>query len=233
MPRTTRSQRTKNAQDNNNYNEPDTTNNNNLSSSNQADIYDSLLSEADSPPFNFATTFNVFLTSTDTLPDILPGVKQYIDVALEKQTLEIKTLFQHLQGLPLPFLICHKNPTISVTPAMFTVLITLPTQTMTIMIVTMNLALTSNKELLKEQQLTFKKKLLIAIMIPIIIIIIIIITRSLVFHKVSIILTLLHPSSMPRPCYEIVHKEIPHTLHSPFPNSKLCYLSPSLASLSK
>src|ERR1044071_4660522 len=101
---------------------------------------------------------------------------------------------------------------------------------MTMTIATMNLALTSNEELPKEQQLMFKKKLLIAITIPIIIIVIIVITRSLVPHKVSIILTLLHPSSMPRPCYEIVHKEIPHTLHSPFPNSKLCYLGPSLAS---
>ena len=106
-----RSQWTKNTQDDNNYNELDTSNNNNLSSSpNQANIYDNLLSEADSPLSNFATISNVFLTSTDTLPDIPSGVKQYIDVALEKQTLEIKTLFQHLQGLFLLSLNISQEP---------------------------------------------------------------------------------------------------------------------------
>src|ERR1043165_6831346 len=99
MPPTTRSRQNKNIQ---NDNEPDTSNNNNLSSSpNQPNLFDNLSSGADSPTANFATTSKVFATNTETSSEIPPGVKLYIDSAFEKQTLEIRALFQCLQNRPL------------------------------------------------------------------------------------------------------------------------------------
>lgn len=101
MTRTRKTQQTKKKQNND---EPETSNsnNNNISTSpNEPNTLDNLSSGADSPPPNFATTSNTFSSSTDTSSEIPPGVKQYIDAALNKQTLEIKALFQRLQSRPL------------------------------------------------------------------------------------------------------------------------------------
>src|ERR1043165_6300226 len=50
---------------------------------------------------NFAKTSKESTISDNTSSDILLGVKRYIDAAFEKQTLELKALFQHLNNATL------------------------------------------------------------------------------------------------------------------------------------
>src|ERR1044072_2929545 len=97
----------KNYQTKKKVNNDETENNNNIESPtpNGENTYYNLFNEAESPPSNLATTSNAFPTTIDTSSDIPLGVKRYIDMAFEKQTLELKTILQRSQSGPLlPYL---------------------------------------------------------------------------------------------------------------------------------
>src|ERR1043165_8406696 len=97
----------KNYQTKKKVNNDETENNNNIESPtpNGENTYYNLFNEAESPPSNLANTSNAFPTTIDTSSDIPLGVKRYIDMAFEKQTLELKTILQRSQSGPLlPYL---------------------------------------------------------------------------------------------------------------------------------
>jgi hypothetical protein len=76
MARAKKSQQNKNKQNNDVPETSNNNNNNNLSSlPNEADTFDTPFSDINSPLSNFASTSNVFPTSTETSSEIPSGVK--------------------------------------------------------------------------------------------------------------------------------------------------------------
>ena len=65
---------------------------------NEASISDNLFPEVELTTSNFATSSKVLSTNNNVSPEIPLEVKQYINAAFEKQTLEIKALFQNFQS---------------------------------------------------------------------------------------------------------------------------------------
>src|ERR1043165_511818 len=146
MPRITRSQRTKDAQDNNNYNEPDTTNNNNLLSfPNQADIYSmtAFFSKLTlHPPILLSPPTSFILAQIFCLICHLES-NNILTWPSKNRLLKSNPYFNISKVFLCLPLIFYKNPIILVTLLIFVVLITLLTQTITTTITTMNLALIS------------------------------------------------------------------------------------------
>src|ERR1043165_9371394 len=80
--------------------EPETNSNNLLSSLHEKNTDNNILQDTISSHNNAATTSNALPLNTDPSFEVPPEVKRYINAAFEKQTLEIKALFQRLQTPP-------------------------------------------------------------------------------------------------------------------------------------
>src|SRR3989337_4548240 len=65
---------------------------------NETNISENLFPEVEFTASNFATSSRTVPANTNTSPVVPPEVKQYIEAAFERQTLEIKALFQTLQS---------------------------------------------------------------------------------------------------------------------------------------
>ena len=73
-------------------------NNNEPEINNEASTSDNLFPEVELTTSNYATSSKVLSTNNNVSPEIPLEIKQYINAAFKKQTLEIKALFQNFQS---------------------------------------------------------------------------------------------------------------------------------------